>query len=210
MSKNKCYRCENVKTSKEHTPPKSFFPLTHRSNLVTVPSCSEHNTKKSGNDEKIRNVIAMHRSVNPEALSLINKIKRSIIRSPSLAFIKEAFKIGDAEGFLVNTTDFDSFFKSLGYSIYYAQHLEPFKGDWIVYPKSFHEDSYIAGPDRLPKEHEESLKSITSLNFTNLEKFRNPTVFQCYYAEHDKSFVYKMIFYEGFECYLIASHANDA
>lgn len=53
-----CYYCGNKSSTIEHVPPKSLFPESkdledefHRKNLITVPSCKEHNTSKSSDDE---------------------------------------------------------------------------------------------------------------------------------------------------------------
>jgi len=53
-----CYYCGHPATSWEHVPPKCLFPerkdafgKDHRKNLITVPSCDEHNTAKSKEDE---------------------------------------------------------------------------------------------------------------------------------------------------------------
>src|SRR5438876_341492 len=50
--------CSSVATSREHVPPKNLFPeasdiggKSYRVNLITVPSCDEHNTQKSHDDE---------------------------------------------------------------------------------------------------------------------------------------------------------------
>ena len=53
-----CYYCGGVATSREHVPPECVFPerkdcfgKDYRKNLITVPSCDEHNLKKSKDDE---------------------------------------------------------------------------------------------------------------------------------------------------------------
>jgi hypothetical protein len=55
-----CYSCDNPGTTIEHVPPKCIFPDKKylpkgmkdlRKNLITVPSCEEHNTSKSSDDE---------------------------------------------------------------------------------------------------------------------------------------------------------------
>jgi hypothetical protein len=53
-----CYMCPRPATSDEHVPPKCIFPKAKeiaggdlRKNLITVPSCDEHNTQKSADDE---------------------------------------------------------------------------------------------------------------------------------------------------------------
>lgn len=53
-----CYACDAPATSREHVPPLCIFPdgrdsngKNLRRNLITVPSCEEHNLKKSKDDE---------------------------------------------------------------------------------------------------------------------------------------------------------------
>jgi hypothetical protein len=53
-----CYACEAPRTSREHAPPRCFFPedkdekgdSIYRKSLIAVPSCNAHNTEKSGDD----------------------------------------------------------------------------------------------------------------------------------------------------------------
>jgi len=52
-----CYCCDRPKTSREHVPPLCFFPdekkngeAKYRKNLIRVPSCDLHNTRKSDDD----------------------------------------------------------------------------------------------------------------------------------------------------------------
>jgi len=47
-----CYYCGAPATSKEHVPPRGFFPKG--SDLITVPSCEIHNNDKSHIDETMR------------------------------------------------------------------------------------------------------------------------------------------------------------
>lgn len=46
-----CYICGRQATTKEHFPPKCFFPKRANLNLSTVPSCTEHNNDKSKHDQ---------------------------------------------------------------------------------------------------------------------------------------------------------------
>jgi hypothetical protein len=53
-----CYACTKKATSREHVPPKNLFPEAKdfpgehfRRDLITVPSCDEHNLAKSADDE---------------------------------------------------------------------------------------------------------------------------------------------------------------
>lgn len=53
-----CYMCDAPMASKEHVPPRCFFPaekdlppgVSLRQNLITVPSCDAHNGAKSKDD----------------------------------------------------------------------------------------------------------------------------------------------------------------
>jgi hypothetical protein len=48
-----CAYCGAPKVSEDHVPPKNIFSAD-RKNLITVPSCYEHNGKWSDLDEKFR------------------------------------------------------------------------------------------------------------------------------------------------------------
>jgi hypothetical protein len=48
----KCYYCGLEATSKEHAPPKELFKY-FQCDSITVPSCDNHNGKKSGRDQAI-------------------------------------------------------------------------------------------------------------------------------------------------------------
>lgn len=54
----KCYKCGADSTGREHVPPQCIFPeqkdsnnIDYRKQLITVPSCDEHNQKKTNEDE---------------------------------------------------------------------------------------------------------------------------------------------------------------
>lgn len=50
-----CYLCgTGGKMTREHVPPKGFFPDPKPSNLITVPCCWKCNNPKSENDEMLR------------------------------------------------------------------------------------------------------------------------------------------------------------
>lgn len=68
-----CYRCNNIATSVEHAPAKCFFPIEHRKNLITVPSCEQHNNETSKDDEYVRGIIVASKGNNETA-----RLRRSI------------------------------------------------------------------------------------------------------------------------------------
>ena len=89
-----CYACTNLATTREHVPPACLFPEVKdapgsadlRRNLITVPSCEEHNLRKAGDDEYLLFVLAFNLPANPTAeLQLSTKVARAIGRRPALA-----------------------------------------------------------------------------------------------------------------------------
>ena len=80
-----CYACAAVACSVEHCPPLSFFPEGHRKDLITVPSCSDHNHVNSKDVEYTRNWLTTSWGVNTAGQNLFDgKTKKSFDRSPRL------------------------------------------------------------------------------------------------------------------------------
>ena len=59
--KSVCYFCGKPSTSTEHAPPEMFF-RGFSCDSITAPSCNDHNSRKSGDDQSI--VSAMLQSLN--------------------------------------------------------------------------------------------------------------------------------------------------
>lgn len=83
--------CERVATTTEHAPPKCFFPEHKdvgrdlRKNLVSVPSCDEHNTAKSTDDQYAMACLVMHCDTTGVARDqFTTKIIRSLKRDLTL------------------------------------------------------------------------------------------------------------------------------
>lgn len=73
----KCYYqgCEELGVTKEHIPPKSFFPDGEKIQLLTVRSCIKHNNLKSKDDLYVLAQICMNASPSNNAREVfINKI----------------------------------------------------------------------------------------------------------------------------------------
>jgi hypothetical protein len=88
-----CYMCSRPATSREHVPPKCFFPekkdlpstLDYRVNLITVPACDQHNLSKSKDDEYLFLVIVSHWQNNLAAQRHFSKkVRRAMQRRPNL------------------------------------------------------------------------------------------------------------------------------
>jgi len=85
--------CDQPEVSKEHVPPKCFFPeqkdlpkgIDYRKNLITVPSCEKHNMSTSKDDEYLLAVIITHHQNNQAAYNhFMSKILRMLKRKTSL------------------------------------------------------------------------------------------------------------------------------
>lgn len=76
-----CYFCGASATTDEHVPPKSFYPSTMRLDLITVPSCTEHNNAYSKDDEYVR-VLSLNTFAPSSLRETQDSATRSILRSP--------------------------------------------------------------------------------------------------------------------------------
>lgn len=150
-----CYMCGKEATSNEHVPPKCLFPeqkdlhtgVDLRKQLITVPSCDEHNSAKSQDDEYLLQVLAINLPANVIAKNqFLTKIMRSINRNPRLVdqIMKHpqtvitvgkntaethhtiAVKIDDAR--------FDSALEHIGRALYFHHFREKWLGDIRTQP----------------------------------------------------------------------------
>lgn len=124
VKKLNCYfqGCNKKGETKEHIPPRSFFPSGEKEQLLTVKSCIEHNNKKSKDDLYVLAQICMNASPNNRAREIfINKV------APQLDFNNEALRKKLAKGaiqledgsvkYQVDIPRFDEFFTALSCGI---------------------------------------------------------------------------------------------
>lgn len=119
-----CYYpgCEEKAMTKEHIPPKSFFPKDQRVQLLTVRSCPKHNNSKSGDDLYVLAHICMNVSPRGRSRELFMKCVR-----PQLDFNDGALRKHLSKGAVLNKDGsvsynvdmvrLNSFFDSLVYGI---------------------------------------------------------------------------------------------
>jgi hypothetical protein len=82
-----CYMCDAPATGDEHVPPQCIFPedTKYRVNLITVPSCDEHNSKKSKCDEYLKFVLTAVGGMNELAGTIFGgSVMRSFEHCPHL------------------------------------------------------------------------------------------------------------------------------
>lgn len=75
-----CYMCDENPTSREHVPPKCLFKKGFKENLITVPSCNEHNLNKSHDDEYLKDILGSC-IIESDNNEYQNALKNSIDRS---------------------------------------------------------------------------------------------------------------------------------
>ena len=123
MKKNCYYQgCGEIGTTKEHIPPKSFFPDDQRNQLLTVSSCPAHNNSKSNDDTYVLAQICMNASPANRAREIF--VERIL---PQLEFngealrkmlVKGAVPIGNgAVKYKVDAPRLDAFFSALSFGI---------------------------------------------------------------------------------------------
>lgn len=122
----KCYfqGCNQKGNTKEHIPPRSFFPDGEKDQLLTIKSCEKHNNAKSRNDLYVLAQICMNASPSNRAREVfLDKV------APQLEFNNGALRKKLADGrillgngavkYKVDVSRLDDFFTALSCGIVY-------------------------------------------------------------------------------------------
>lgn len=144
-----CYMCDLEATTVEHAPPKCLFPerkdapsqKDYRKNLVTVPSCEEHNTATSRDDEYLLYMLSASITSSDVGLNqFLTKVKRAAERSPALAssmltstdpvkiFHEDTQEWKDAYGIQLQANRLDSVLIKIAYALYFHEIGKKFAG----------------------------------------------------------------------------------
>ena len=125
-----CYfqGCAEKGLTKEHIPPRSFFPDGERLQLLTVKSCRLHNNDKSPNDLYVLAQICMNASpANRARAVFLDRV------APQLSHNNDALRKLLARGargtpsgvaYQVDRTRLDEFFTALSCGIIYKSHKQ--------------------------------------------------------------------------------------
>jgi len=200
-----CYICGRPKTSREHIPPQCFFPERDefRKNLITVPSCDDHNSQKSHDDEYMLSIIAPHLENNDIAQEVFGKIIRSIKHRPWLTatFFRGLFPAlvrGKFTGaFFVDRPRFDRCMEFMSKGIYFYHFEKRSHGPVGVL-------SYSLSDIRSERRNEinralNQWRKYSTKATANLHRYgENQQVFyyQIFEDDTDRK-VIRMVFYEG-------------
>lgn len=122
MTTKSCYRCGAPGTTREHFPPKCFFPKGGALNLKTVRSCELHNNAKSDDDQYVLAQICMNaaRGNNLAKERFLNSIAPQIRRySKFQTLLAEGARPveGGATAYRVDMERFDAFFSALSCAV---------------------------------------------------------------------------------------------
>ena len=209
---NFCYVCGKTTTSKEHVPAKCFFPedSAYRKQLITVPSCNEHNENTSKDDEYVRNVITIFYQNNPIAFQqFMNKVVKSLSRDKSLAGILH--KIQTPQGIVpaieIDRPRLDKVIRKMAYALYYNEFKKPWNRKLIVFSK--HLVFKNLETDDFSKLIHFAENNLPNSSFDG----KNPTVFKYNLFKldtGDENSVIRIVFYEGFTFWITSIQNSNS
>ena len=134
-----CYfqGCNKKGETKEHIPPRSFFPDGEKDQLLTVKSCKEHNNSKSKDDLYVLAQICMNASPSNRAREVFMKKV-----APQLGFNNNALRKKLAGGSIqlqdgsvkypVDISRLDDFFTALSCGIIYKSCGNPLPNNYKI------------------------------------------------------------------------------
>ena len=212
---NTCYMCDKQSTSTEHAPPRCFFPekkdlppgLDYKVNLITVPSCDDHNSSKSRDDEYMLLVLLSHFENNiPAQRQFTKKMLRAIKRRPSLLNLLADHRPTNVGGqstivFKIDRERFDRsidrIVRALYFDLYSEKWLEPILAQS---PALFAVGGSTYQPIDEVNRGIQHLDAMISRFFENSPQLgENPEIFyyQIHRDEDPRLLVVRMVFYEG-------------
>jgi hypothetical protein len=134
----KCYfqGCKEYGVTKEHIPPRAFFPDGETLQLLTVKSCPTHNNAKSQNDLYVLAQICMNASPSNRAREVFQDRV-----APQLSYNNDALRrmllrgsvpANGGVAYAVDTARFDDFFTALSFGLIYKSQKAQLPLDYRV------------------------------------------------------------------------------
>lgn len=212
--------CEREATSREHVPPLCLFPeikdtkgIDFRKDLITVPSCDLHNSKKSDDDEFLMLSLSGLLKNNPVgSFHQLTKANRALRRKNKDFIEKEILrnhrygKIPTTDGkFRIvslgnpNIERLSNCLKHIAYGLFYHEFKERFDGEIkMILEFIEYSDDNIQTMKKYLKRRYESEKELNS----DL-KGSNPDVFYYQFHKPDEFGLIglKLVFYGTAEAY---------
>ena len=211
--------CHKLATSYEHVPPKCIFPERKdlqdedlRTQLITVPSCDEHNSKKSKDDEFLMVSLAgiignnsigyrhtfskVNRAIRNTSGRLLNAVflkrKHYIVKMEDNAFLEV---IGGTPDYIRLENSFDR----IARGIFYHHFGLRFQGQVKILI------GFLNNADKNSTSFTKFIKHRAEIELRGKERFgHNPQVFFYQFTDCDQNglFALKMCFYEGAEIFV--------
>lgn len=203
----KCYICDALGDTKEHVPPKSFFPSDYRFGLVTVPSCSVHNLDNAPDVEYVRNIIVQHHETNEVAREHFQgKVIASYLHSPKL--LTRTYRDSlpctlDGQETRIIPTDmvrFERVMEAIAYAVYYKDFGKTFSGKWNIWATNL---QMVNGEnDPAVIKFRAMLHTIQFLDQFVEKPTPQPQVFRYgFFPKDEEKPIYRLQFYGGFNVY---------
>lgn len=148
-----CYWCEGVAETKEHVPPKCFFPEDYEFNgemvkhnwskLITVPSCKKHNNSKSQLDEYLlTRIVPFANMNNPHVKELVSgRLGRAISKNKTL--LQPHRFDGENLYFVADDRKLGYSIEALARALYFHEFSCCFKGRCYTYIGSYSPSSEL-------------------------------------------------------------------
>ena len=215
MSTKTCYMCEANATSVEHAPPRCLFPvakdlaiedksLNFRKQLITVPSCDEHNGEKSEDDEYLFCLLAVSilsgsngqqqaKTKIQRILDSKPKLKNAFLENSKIVHVQDSHTKETFQTLALNIQRdrVESSLELCARALYFNEFKEKFVGEIVVIPL------FLSDLDPKFNESVESLHNNTQEFFSAITpKGDNPTIFTYKFNNVDKVLL-EMTFYEG-------------
>lgn len=220
MSSSICYWCGKEASSMEHVPPKCLFPeekdvrdvfnKTFRNNLITVPSCDEHNMNKSNLDEYLMANLSGKVGNNFVAyVHTATKVSRSRLRNPQIIQIdkKAILKLKNKEfpvlWITVNTIKLRHSFEAIARALFFYENNDVFKGDCFIVSSFFDHEDDPNGTEF--NKRSSALLELEQKHWNTELKGNNPDIFTYQFSKVDgfKCQTLAMTFYEGIKVFVI-------
>lgn len=212
--------CLERATSKEHVPPRCLFPESkdvttakdYRKNLLTVPSCDQHNSLKSKDDQFLLLILLLHFKNNEVGKShLAGKLFRTLERrSKLIGVLSDEQKIivngSESSSFRIDRERFNIALERIARALHFAEYCERWSERIIINTPSLFDVQSRNFFEVNLRQQELNLVLDQYMSPTSV-KGENPEVFR-YQIDKDpetKQLLIKMVFYNGFVVYAYSS-----
>ncbi len=172
--KGYCYYCGEVATSYEHVPPKGLRDRKKPiKKVITVPSCDEHNSSYSKDDEYLRFVLLSGAGDDSLAFSEpFKRMMRGFNRKPALLRsvlgrskpvnlrTESGIYVGQGREFEMDTNRFNRIFDKITRGLFYYHFNQRLSGDYFIDKSLFMDSKHHQYMDYVPKEFKNRIGSI--------------------------------------------------